>query len=148
LDGLTDEIGTNISSFSVDTSTDSTEESDGRSTKSISSNAFEKSSGKNADSLFEFVEFGIVGICAVKLIKISPDPSRSIESGSSTNEWWNTWEVVSECISSIERILVLKEIVDVASLRPFVFFGSSTHGLISSHHFSESSVSSMELPMT
>ena len=28
LEGLTDEIGTNISSFSVDTSTDSTEESD------------------------------------------------------------------------------------------------------------------------
>jgi hypothetical protein len=28
LDGLTDEIGTDISSFGVDTSTDSTEESD------------------------------------------------------------------------------------------------------------------------
>jgi hypothetical protein len=79
------------------------------------------------------------------LIKISPDPSRSIESGSSTNEWWNTWEVVSECFSSNE-ILVLKEIVDVASLRPFEFFGSSTHGLISSHHFSESLVNSMLLP--
>ena len=79
LDSLTDEIGTDISSFGVDTTTDSTEESDRGSTESVSSDAFEKSSGKNADSLLEFVVFRVVGVHAAKLILVGPDPGASWE---------------------------------------------------------------------
>jgi hypothetical protein len=74
LEGLTDEIGTDISSFSVDTSTDSTEESDGRSSKSVTGNEFEHSSGENADSLFVGVVGSVEVIHAGKLILIGPDP--------------------------------------------------------------------------
>jgi hypothetical protein len=46
---FTGKIGTDISSFVVDTTTDSSEESDGRATKTISGNVFEKDSDLGHD---------------------------------------------------------------------------------------------------
>jgi len=106
LDGLTDEIGTNISSFSVDTSTDSTEESDGRTTETVSGNEFEHSSGEDADSLFEFVVFSVVGLHAAELILVGPGPGSSgkvVVVSKGTDLLW-IWEVVIENLTSGEGL--------------------------------------------
>jgi len=106
LDGLTDEIGTDISSFSVDTSTDSTEESDGRTTETVSGNEFEHSSGEDADSLFEFVVFSVVGLHAAELILVGPGPGSSgkvVVVSKGTDLLW-IWEVVIENLTSGEGL--------------------------------------------
>ena len=112
LDGLTDEIGTNISSFSVDTSTDSTEESDGRTTETVSGNEFEHSSGEDADSLFEFVVLAVVGFHATELILVGPGPGSSGEvvvDSPLLDLWW-IWEVVIENLTS-GKSLWSKEVI-------------------------------------
>jgi hypothetical protein len=112
LDGLTDEIGTNISSFSVDTSTDSTEESDGRTTETVSGNEFEHSSGEDADSLFEFVVFSVVGLHAAELILVGPGPGSSGEVvvvSPSVDLLW-IWEMVIENLTS-SKFLITDEII-------------------------------------
>ena len=106
LDGLTDEIGTDISSFSVDTSTDSSEESDGRTTETVSGNEFEHSSGEDADSLFEFVVFSVVGLHAAELILVGPGPGSSgkvVVVSIGTDLLW-IWEVVIENLTSGEGL--------------------------------------------
>ena len=50
MEGLSDEIGSNISSLGVDSSTDSSEEGNGGSSKTVSSNELEKSSSQLLNS--------------------------------------------------------------------------------------------------
>jgi hypothetical protein len=130
LEGLTDEIGTDISSFSVDTSTDSTEESDGRTTETVSGNELKHSSGEDADSLFEFVVFSVVGSHAAKLILVGPGPGSSGEVvvDSPLFDLWWIWEVVIENLSSGERLLS-NEVV-ASWLSPSVSGISSWSGLV------------------
>jgi hypothetical protein len=60
LDNLTNEISTDIGSLGVDTTTDSTEESDSGATETVASNEFEKSSDEILDSVFS-ISNGLTG---------------------------------------------------------------------------------------